>query len=82
MGDESMDGELTLDAESCTFTLHDWSMAMDDLPTGGALDGDALQFDGLTSRWRTCTGTTADEYTASGTCSEDDSAWAIVYVGG
>lgn len=82
MGDETMDGDLTLDAEACTFTLDNWSMSMNNLPTGGALDGDAVQFDGLTSKWRTCTGTATDESNASGTCSEDDTDWAIVYVGG
>ncbi len=77
MGDATMGGDVTFDAEACTFTISNWSMTMDDLPTGGALDGDSVQLDGLSSRWRTCTGTAPDEDNASGTCSEDNTAWAM-----
>ena len=78
MGEETMDGDLALDSETCTFTLENWSMAMDDLPSGGALDGDAVQLDGLNSFWRTCVGTASDENTVSGTCSDDGSDWRMV----
>lgn len=78
MGDNTMTGEVTLDATACTFTLGSWSMSMDDLPTGGALDVDAVQLDGLTSKWQSCTGTATDENTASGTCADDGSDWMMV----
>ncbi len=78
MGDNPMDGNVTMDTEGCTFTLGEWDMAMDDLPSGGAVDADAVQFDGLTSYWQTCTGTATDENTASGTCSDDGAEWMMV----
>lgn len=85
MGDEAMTATVTVDADACSFQLSGWSMAMDDLPSGGVLDGDAVQLDGLNSRWRTCTGTASDTMNASGTCSDDGAAWqmaAVVEVGG
>lgn len=85
MGDEAMTATVTFDADACSFQLSAWSMAMDDLPSGGVLDGDAVQLDGLNSRWRSCTGTASDTMNASGTCSDDGAAWqmaAVVEVGG
>ncbi|MES2642460.1 MAG: hypothetical protein V4850_23455 [Myxococcota bacterium] len=71
-GSGDMFVELTMDEVSCTFTLDSWSMAMGDLPTGGALDGDALTLDGLTSGWRECTGTASASTAFSGTCDNGD----------
>ena len=81
MGDDTMDGDITLDADACSFTIDNWSMAMDDLPTGGVLDGDAVQFDGANSYWQSCTGTATDESHASGTCSDDGADWMMVSAG-
>ena len=79
MGDDNpMDGDVTMDDEACAFAFSDWSMQMDDLPSGGVVDGDAVQLDGLTSKWRTCTGTATDTASASGTCEEDGTAWIMV----
>lgn len=78
MGDNTMTGDVTLDATACKFTLGNWDMQMDDLPSGGALDADAVTLDGLTSKWQSCTGTATDENTASGTCSEDGTDWMMV----
>lgn len=58
-------------------SLSAWDMAMDDVPSGGVLDGDAVQFDGLNSYWRSCTGTATDTGHADGTCADDGAAWAI-----
>jgi hypothetical protein len=77
MGDTTMEGDVTLDAAACSFTLDHWTMAMDDLPSGGVLDGDAVQLDGLNSYWRSCTGTAADADTVSGTCSDDGADWTM-----
>lgn len=81
MGDNPMDGDVTMDSSACTFTFSNWDMAMDDLPSGGAVDGDAVTLDGLNSRWQGCTGTAADENTASGTCADDGSDWVMVAAG-
>lgn len=80
MGDEPMKADLAFNADDCSFAFSNWSMAMDDLPSGGVLDADAVQFDGINPFWRTCTGTATDENTASGTCSDDGSAWSMSYV--
>lgn len=77
MGDATMEGDVTLDAAACSFTLGNWSMAMDDLPSGGVLDGEAVQLDGLNSYWRSCTGTARSVDAASGTCSDDGGDWAM-----
>jgi hypothetical protein len=77
MGDNPMDGDVTMNAEDCTFTLGNWDMVMDDLPSGGAVDGDQVQLDGLNSYWRSCTGTATDEANAAGTCSDDGAEWMI-----
>jgi hypothetical protein len=77
MGDETMDALLTFDADACAFTITEWSMAMDDLPNGGVIDGDAVQLDGLNYDWRTCSGVAQDAQSASGTCSNDGDPWAI-----
>ncbi len=77
MGDETMDALLTFDADACAFTITEWSMAMDDLPNGGVIDGDAVQLDGLNYDWRTCTGVAQDAQSASGTCANDGDPWAI-----
>lgn len=80
MGDEPMKADLAFDAASCSFSFSNWDMAMDDLPSGGVVDAEAVQFDGINPFWRTCTGTATDENTASGTCSDDGSAWSMSYV--
>lgn len=77
MADNPMDGDVTMDSTACTFTLDNWDMRMDDLPTGGALDGDQVQFDGLNSYWRSCTGTATDEQNAAGVCADDGAEWVI-----
>lgn len=71
-GSGEMFVDLAMDEASCTFTLDNWSMAMGDLPTAGALDRAAVTLDGLTSGWRECTGTAADEMTFSGACANGD----------
>lgn len=81
MGDNPMDGDVTMDATACTFTFANWDMQMDDLPSGGALDGGAVTLDGLNSYWRSCTGTATDENNASGTCSDDGRDWMMVSTG-
>jgi hypothetical protein len=78
MGSSTMTGEVHVDAAACTFTLDSWDMQMDDLPSGGVLDGDTVTLDGLTSYWRSCTGTATDDRNVSGSCSDDDSAWSMV----
>lgn len=75
MGDATMTGEVTWNG--CTFTVADWSMAMDDLPSGGALNEDAVQLDGLNSYWRRCTGTLAESGYIAGTCSDDGADWKM-----
>jgi hypothetical protein len=77
MGDEPMRATVEMDEEECVFAFSSFDMAMDDLPTGGALDGADVQLDGLTSYWRTCTGTAASEHHAAGTCAEDGLAWDL-----
>ncbi len=77
MGDETMTGVVTVDVAACVVTIADWSMAMDDLPNGGVVDGDAVQLDGLNSFWRSCTGTAPDATHASGVCTDDGTAWAM-----
>lgn len=77
MGDNPMDGELSMEAEICTFTLGAWDMTMDDLPSGGVVDGDQVQLDGLNSYWRSCTGTAVSESYVSGTCDDDGAAFAM-----
>jgi hypothetical protein len=78
MAGGTMDGDVTMDADACTFTLDEWDMAMDDLPLGGAVDGDTVQLDGLDSYWRSCTGTAADENSVAGTCADDGAEWTMV----
>lgn len=77
MGDHPMDGDVTMDADACVFTLDNWDMQMDDLPTGGAVDGDQVQLDGANSYWRSCTGTAADDRNVSGNCADDGAAFAM-----
>lgn len=77
MGDQAMTGTVTMNVTDCTFTLDRFDMSMDDLPTGGVVDGDQVQLDGLTSKWRTCSGTAADERTVDGTCTEDGSTFSM-----
>jgi len=78
MGDIAMTADVSMDTEACAFTFAGWSMDMDDLPSGGVLDGTAVQLDGLTSRWRTCTGTVdAEGVTITGTCSADGTSFTI-----
>ncbi|MFZ5479276.1 MAG: hypothetical protein ACOZNI_21100 [Myxococcota bacterium] len=78
MGDNPMDGDVAMDAESCTFTLGEWDMVMDDLPAGGAVDGDQVTLDGLNSYWRSCLGT-ATETTVSGVCEDDGLAFEMAF---
>jgi hypothetical protein len=80
MGTSTMTGEVDLDAAACTFALSNWDMQMDDLPSGGVLDGDTVTLDGLTSYWRSCTGTATDDMNVSGSCSDDGSAWSMVAI--
>jgi hypothetical protein len=72
-----MAADLAMDAEACAFSFSNFDMAMDDLPSGGVLDDDAVQLDGLTSYWRTCAGTADSSVHASGTCAEDGAAWDL-----
>ncbi len=78
MADNPMDGELSMDTDGCTFTLGAWDMTMDDLPSGGVVDGDQVQLDGLNSYWRSCIGIAASEGDVSGTCEDDGAAFAMV----
>lgn len=78
MGDNPMDGDVSMDTSTCTFSFSNWDMQMDDLPTGGVLDGEDVQFDGLNSYWQSCTGTATDEANASGVCADDGEDWAMV----
>jgi hypothetical protein len=78
MGDLTMDGDVTMDAAACTFTLDAWTMAMDDLPNGGAVDGDEVQLDGKNSYWRSCSGTAVDAGHVSGTCADDGTDFEMV----
>ena len=77
MGDLTMLGTVTMDTAECSFRLDDYDMAMNDLPSGGVVDEDRVQLDGLTSYWRTCVGTADEEAHVSGTCSEDGSAFEM-----
>ena len=81
MGDIPMDGKVTMDAEACSFSFSGWDMQMDDLPTGGVLDGDSVQLDGLNSYWQSCTGTATDSNNAGGTCADDGDEWAMTTAG-
>ena len=81
MGDNPMDGTVTMDSDACTFVFSEWDMQMDDLPSGGALDADAVVLDGLNSYWSRCTGSATDENTVGGTCEDDGDDWAMVFSG-
>lgn len=81
MGDNPMDGDITMDVDACTFTIDNWDMQMDDLPTGGVLDGDQVQLDGLNSYWQRCTGTASDETHMAGICADDGADWIITASG-
>jgi hypothetical protein len=78
MGDLTMDGDVTMAAETCTFTLDEWSMAMNDLPNGGAVDGDTVQLDGKNSYWRSCVGTATEVGAVAGSCLDDDADFEMV----
>ena len=51
---------------------------MNDLPNGGAVDGDAVQLDGKNSYWRSCVGTATDAGAVAGSCSDDDADFEMV----
>lgn len=78
MADNPMDGDLSFNAESCTFTLGNWDMQMDDLPSGGVVDDAAVQLTGANSEWDTCAGTAASETEVSGTCAADGDDFQMV----
>lgn len=62
---------LSMDVDACTFAFSAWNMTMDDLPSGGVLDGDAVQLDGLNHYWRSCTATVDTAGAFAGTCADD-----------
>lgn len=68
---------LSMDPDSCLFSLSDWNMDMGAMPDQGALDGAAVQLGGPTSYWSSCTGTAADARTVTGTCADDDAVFEL-----
>lgn len=76
-GSTEMTVELTMDSDSCSFSLTGWSMEMGPLADEGALDGDQVQLAGPTSYFDSCTGTAADDRSVSGTCSDDGDAFEL-----
>lgn len=81
MGDNPMDGDVTMNEEDCNFTFSNWDMVMDDLPSGGALDGASVVLDGLNSYWSSCVGEATDEQNVSGTCEDDGAAFVMTFKG-
>jgi hypothetical protein len=72
-----MPGTLTLEEDGCSFTLGDWTMAMD-VPTGGTVSGSEVTLTG--SGWEECTGTLAGD-AIEGSC-PDGCAFTLDYTGG
>ena len=74
----TMGGTVKMDVTGCTFAISEWSMAMSDLPTGGEVVGDEVTLTGESDYWSGCTGkVNADGTEVSGTCAEDDAAFAM-----
>jgi hypothetical protein len=75
-----MDMQLSLEMndESCSFTFDNWDMAMDELPTGGVIDGTRVQLDAPTDLWRSCTGNAASSVEITGNCADDGTAFSLV----
>jgi hypothetical protein len=65
-----MTGSVTMDVDKCSFTIGEWNMAMNSLPTGGTIDGDQVSFDG-DEFWQACTGTvSSDGMAVTGACQD------------
>ncbi len=79
MGDNPMDGDVTMNEDDCNFTFSNWDMVMDDLPSGGALDGASVVLDGLNSYWSSCTGEASDEKNVAGTCEDDGAEFVMTF---
>lgn len=79
MGDNPMDGDVTMNEDDCNFTFSNWDMVMDDLPSGGALDGADVVLDGLNSYWASCTGEANDEHNVAGTCADDGAEFVMTF---
>jgi hypothetical protein len=62
----SMPTTLSVDADGCSFTLGDWTMAMD-VPEGGTVTDSEVTLSG--SGWDDCTGTLAGD-SIEGTCAD------------
>lgn len=78
MGDATMTGMVTMDAEKCSFTLDAYDMAMDDLPTGGVVNDTRVTLDGPNTDWRSCDGTASDPATVSGDCPDHGGTFSMV----
>lgn len=68
---------LTLDSDTCAFTLTDWDMVMGSLPDGGTVDGDTVTLSGDDAYWSTCVGEATGGTTIDGVCSEDGAAFTL-----
>src|SRR5262245_43182502 len=66
---------LTFDEASCSFTLSDWTMAMD-TPTGGTVVGDEVTLGG-SPYWESCTGTATAPNAVSGVCNDDGADFSL-----
>lgn len=75
-GGMEMTGDVTMDADACTFTIDNWSMEMTNLPSGGSIEGDQLTLDGAEIP-DGCVGTVnADGTGVTGACA-DGSAFSM-----
>ncbi len=78
MGDATMTGAITMDADACSFTLNAYDMAMDDLPTGGVVNDSKVTLDGPNTDWRSCQGTASNVNTVSGECPDHGGTFSMV----
>ncbi len=75
----AMGVDLTMDAESCSFTLTNWSMDMGPIADAGAVDGDEVTLSGPDDYWATCVGTAESVTLVSGVCSDDGAAFELAF---
>jgi hypothetical protein len=65
-----MQADLTFDDAACTFTIDNWSMAMGDMPDGGAVSGTDVTLTGPGIYEQGCAGTITADNTFDGTCAD------------
>lgn len=74
---------VTMDVESCSFTITDWSMQMGSMPDGGTVEGSTVTLGSATDTyWGSCAGDMdADGTEANGQCADDAAGWSMSYEG-